>query len=227
MGSETIRCNVCGAEVDKDTVNCPYCGCSVKGDDTPATVYTAEQPESEAEEETTSSFDYVNTFKNARPNPYKKPETEQERVDALMFTWAKVLKLLMGISILRFLMTLTEFLSGTVYKEAGTTMELAYSYYGKPLKNLDTFYEIALVVMMIVAVAAIIALNRFKSTAGILVIAGYAGSLLAGIVIAAGRTVIFEVNNFRAPVVAGLVGSAVMLIVNIIYFKKSKHIFVN
>lgn len=227
MGLETIRCNVCGAEVAKDSTTCPYCGCSVKGDGETPTVYTSETAEKEAQEEVTSSFDYVNSFRNARPNPYKKPETEQEKADALKFTWAKILRILMGLSALGFVKNLTEMLSGITYKDAGTTAELAYSYYGKPLKYLDTFYEIVMVVLMVLAIAAIIALNRFKSTAAFFVIAGYAGSVLAGIAVAAGRTVIFGVNNFRAPVIGSMLGSVFMLIINIIYFKKSKNIFVN
>jgi len=227
MGLETIRCNVCGAAVDKGTTTCPYCGCSVKGDGQAATVYTAETLTPEAEEEITSSFDYVNSFKKAQANPYRVPETKEEKTEAALVSGAKFFKLLMIIGIIRRLEALSSFLTGGVYKSAGATAEEVYAFYGNALRYLDIFYEIALVILTVSAVFGIVALSKFKSTACYWVVGTYAGSIVATLAMLIGRTVIFGVNNFEKMSVLGLAFSAFFTIVLFVYFKKTKHIFVN
>ena len=203
---ETIRCNVCGAEVDKDTINCPYCGCSVKGDGSSNVVYNAEEPAEETEE-VTSSF--------------------EEKAEAACVNGAKAFKWLMILGVIRRLEALSNFLTGNIYRDANTTAEVAYAYYGNSLKYLDTFYEIAMAILIVTAIMGIIALSIFNATSSYWVVGTYAGTIVATLAMLTGRTVIFGVNNFDTVSLIGLGISTFVLVVLISFFKKTKHIFVN
>ena len=229
MGLDTIKCNVCGAEVDKDTTTCPYCGCMVQGDGSSNVVYTSEETGSESgveTEEASSSFDYVKTFKRNASMAIADDSTDLKK-DRARYSWANFLRAILAFSILRYVYGLSNLLTGTVYKDNGTTAEDMYAFYGNSLKYLDIFYELMLVLAIILAVMAFSAINKLKSTAGFLVTAVYAVSLVSGIVLIGGRTLIFGVNNFDRTTVASMCFAVIMMTVNIIFFKKSKHIFVN
>ncbi|MBR6309068.1 MAG: zinc ribbon domain-containing protein [Lachnospiraceae bacterium] len=213
-----MRCNVCGAQVDDGTKTCPYCGCAVEGDGKETTVYSASGEvnanESAAPVNGATSFDYSSVSREAGP--------------AVGLKWAHFLGYFaLWIGALANLANGIRLLTGSLYEEQGVTAEMVYAFWGNSLKYADKFYSVCLIITAVLAVCGAVAILKYKAIAGTLVSAVYAVNAISGIAYIAMTTHILGQSTLDYQTAVSIIVAIVFFCVNIVYFKKRKHIFVN
>lgn len=209
-----MKCNVCGAEIDEGTVTCPYCGCAPEGDGRKTTVY--------------SSTEAGNADAGSADSTSFSEGYEGVSEPAVGLKWANFLgyfALWMG-ALVNVAMSY-EILSGNHYNNGFTTAEMIYDFYGKGLKYADIFYGACLLVAALLAVIGAMSILKFKASAVKLIPGIYLYNTVVVTVYCALATGITEVNYFSLSQVFVIIFSVIMFCVNLGYFNKRRHIFVN
>lgn len=120
--------------------------------------------------------------------------------------------------------------TGKQYELYGDTpAEWVYAFFDG-LKQLDMFYGIVLLALGVLCIVDRFQLAGFKRIGPKLLLVLYAANLVLGIiyVVAASKITGLEISDMAdSRTVASLVMSAVMVVVNAIYYKKRAHLFVN
>lgn len=124
------------------------------------------------------------------------------------------------------LITAFKFLTGMVYGSRDDA-EMVYAVFGGGLKAVDMISGVLLLVAVVVAVMAALAIIKFKASARPLVIAVYALIIAVNIFYVIATSAILGSSTLDGATAGSTVASIVFLIINIIYFGKRKHIFVN
>lgn len=209
-----MKCNVCGAEIDEGTVTCPYCGCAPEGDGRKTTVY--------------SSTEAGNADAGSADSTSFSEGYEGVSEPAVGLKWANFLgyfALWMG-ALVNVAMSY-EILSGDHYNNGFTTAEMIYDFYGKGLKYADIFYGACLPVAALLAVIGAMSILKFKASAVKLISGIYLYNTVVVTVYCALATGITGVNYFSLSQVLVIIFSVIMFCVNLGYFNKRRHIFVN
>lgn len=209
-----MKCNVCGAEIDEGTVTCPYCGCAPEGDGRKTTVY--------------SSTEAGNADAGSADSTSFSEGYEGVSEPAVGLKWANFLgyfALWMG-ALVNVAMAY-EILSGDHYNNGFTTAEMIYDFYGKGLKYADIFYGACLPVAALLAVIGAMSILKFKASAVKLIPGIYLYNTVVVTVYCALATGITGVNYFSLSQVLVIIFSVIMFCVNLGYFNKRRHIFVN
>lgn len=216
-----MRCNVCGAQLDDGTKTCPYCGCATEGDGKQVTVYTASDA---------STVENTGINADAAISPAFMTDSSVGREDgpSVGLKWAHFLGYFaLWIGALINLSNGVRWLTGSIYEENGVPAETVYEFWGNSLRYADKFFAISMLVLSVLAVCAALSILKYKAVAGTLVCALY--GLIA---VSLSAYVVMESHIFRQNVLdyltAGyIIVTIVFFFVNIVYFKKRKHIFVN
>jgi hypothetical protein len=215
-----MRCNVCGAKLDDGTKTCPYCGCAAEGDGKEITVYTASDA---------SVAEGASNNANATISPAFMTDSSvgREVGPSVGLKWAHFLGYFaLWIGALSNLSIAVQLLTGSVYEGGGVNAEMVYSVYGS-LRYADRFYAISVLVLAGLAVFAAISILKYKAMAGTLVCALYGLNTIAGIAYIVMTSHILGASTMDYNTAASILVSIVFFFVNIVYFKKRKHIFVN
>ena len=215
-----MRCNVCGAQLDEGTKTCPYCGCATEGDGKEITVYTAS--DASVVENTGINADAAISTAFMTDS-----SVGREEGPSVGLKWAHFLGYFaLWIGALVDLSSAVQMLTGSLYDVGGANAEMVYRVYGS-LRYVDKFYGIGLLVLAGLAVLAAISILRYKAMAGTLVCALNGLSFLVGIAYIVMLSHIIGHNQMNASNAVGTLISIAFFCVNIVYFKKRKHIFVN
>lgn len=209
-----MKCNVCGAEIDEGTLTCPYCGCAPKGDGKKITVYSSTEAGATGDGSTDAFSFSAGSATETRPMTGLK--------------WANFLgyfALWMG-ALANVAMSY-EILSGNHYNDGYTTAEMIYDFYGKGLKYADIFYGACLLVAALLAVIGAMSILKFKASAVKFIPGIYLYNTVVVTVYCALATGITGVNYFSTGQVLVIIFGVIMFCVNLGYFNKRRHIFVN
>ena len=216
-----MRCNVCGAQLDDGTKTCPYCGCATEGDGKQVTVYTAS--DASAQE---SAGDNANA--TISPAFMTDSSVGREVGPSVGLKWAHFLGYFaLWIGALANLANGIRLLNGSLYEEQGVTAEMVYAFWGNSLKYADKFYSVCLIILAVLAACGAVAILKYKAIAGTLVSAVYAVNAISGIAYIAMTTHIVGQSTLDPQTAVSIIVAIVFFCVNIFYFKKRKHIFVN
>lgn len=209
-----MKCNVCGAEIDEGTVTCPYCGCAPEGDGRKKTVYSSTEA-GNADAGSSNSASFSEGYKGVSE-------------PAVGLKWANFLGyFLLWIGALANVATAYEVFSGGHYNKGFTTAELVYEFYGNGLKYADKFYGACLLFAALLGVITAMAILKFKSSAIKLVPAIYLYNAIVVTVYCALVSGITGVNYFSPAQIVAIIMGVIMVCINVVYFNKRKHIFVN
>ena len=124
------------------------------------------------------------------------------------------------------LYTAFQYLTGLLYGSKEDA-EMVYAVFGGTLKAVDMICGVLLLGAVVCAVMAALAIIKFKASARPLVIAVYAIIIAVDLLYVIATSAILGASTLDATIAANIVVSIVFLIVNIVYFGKRKHIFVN
>ena len=103
-----------------------------------------------------------------------------------------------------------------------------YSYF-KGLRTVDLIYGVLCLGLVALALVARFSLSGFKKNGPTMLYILYGANILFGIIYAIAVGIVCHDMSiaFSSGTIGSLVGSGVMLAVNIVYFNKRKHLFVN
>ncbi len=116
-------------------------------------------------------------------------------------------------------------MTGMAYEAEGLTAAEVYAFFPK-LESIDFIYGLGLIVLGVYAIATRYALARYKSFAPIMLYALYAVNLVGAVVYAVMVAPILQVRITKIAEIPSLIGTLVMLIINIVYFQKRADLFV-
>ena len=123
------------------------------------------------------------------------------------------------------LITAIRYFAGSIYGENSAGI---YSYF-KGLKTVDIIYGVLCLGLVALALVARFSLSGFKKNGPTLLYTLYGANILFGVIYAIAVGIVCHDMSiaFSPGTIGGFIGSGVMLAVNIIYFNKRKHMFVN
>ena len=213
-------CQKCGAQLLDSSAFCPSCGASTNGQQP---TYQSQQPPVQPQQPS-----YAQT-ENARP-AYSQPDAQQAAAPALPMGWFKfmIYFALFAGAVLNFV-TAIQMLTGSQY---GDSKDLVYAFFGS-LKTIDVLMGIVLLGLVAFTIFVRFQLAGFKANGPkmlyILYVAVLAFNILYLILVASAisKSGMGIGDLLSGSVIGTLIGSAVMLIVNKIYFDKRKALFVN
>ncbi len=160
------------------------------------------------------------------PEPYTQPAPEdQEPTPQHPMKWYKFLiyfSLWAG-GIMNILGALP-YLTGSIYEGAA---EFVYAAFPK-LKFLDLFLAIALIALGVFCIITRYSLANFEAKGPTLLMLVYAANIVVPVIyLAASYSIIDVTPEIDPETVGSLASSAIMIVVNKIYFDKRKDLFVN
>lgn len=118
------------------------------------------------------------------------------------------------------------YLTGSIYQsQAGVSAELTYSVFPQ-LSAIDKFYGICLIGLAVMAIITRNKLAKFRTGAPTLYYIFLIASLVVGIIYMIGVFAVIGEANFSS-VSGSIVSSCVLLAINVVYFGKRQHLFVN
>lgn len=224
-------CKQCGKEVDESVTFCPQCGTKIE-----VAEESAEQPVLNAVNQPVNA-EQPNVQSQPQPQPiFQNQPVQNPVVQTLGMNWYKFLIYfaLFAAAVLNFSASLMYF-TGEIYNMSGESVgsEWIYGFFPS-LKGLDVFMGIVALVMCAGAIFVRFQLAKFKKNGPlfyfILIGVNIATSIIYMI---ASAVILADISNYTTTItispsqIVGLITNFVILILNIIYFNKRKHLFVN
>ena len=118
-------------------------------------------------------------------------------------------------------------LTGTVYSVTGIPASDIYAYYGQGLHVLDIVMGVVMIAIAVFSIIVRFQLAGYKKQGPKMLLVLYAVNLVVSLAYSLAVSAITSINVMDSSSVGGLVISAVMIVVNYIYFKKRAHLFCN
>lgn len=231
-------CGKCGAELPDNAVICSYCGESVS-----ATVGAAADTQSGAAGYNAQPAQQPPTYQQnyAQPNNGYTDQYQSQMNNATFNTglqnvypmkWYKFLiyfSLFAG-AVLNFISGIM-CMNGTQYEGDGITADMVYAFYDG-LKETDMIFGIACIVSAVLLIYTRFLLAGYKRNAPMMVTVSYAFTCVASLIYVIAVSVILsnagiDASETISSEIPSLIGAAVMIVVNYIYFNKRKALFVN
>lgn len=119
------------------------------------------------------------------------------------------------------------YLTGMIYYTMRTSPEFIYNYWGMSLKIADVVYGVVLLLLAAFAVVTRQMLAKFKKSGPMLYYIYLILQLCVSLLYVIITCIIAQTVAIEPSSVSSIVISITMIIVNVIYFKKRKHLFVN
>ena len=118
-------------------------------------------------------------------------------------------------------------LTGMTYAAVGVTARDVYAYYGEGLHVLDIVMGVAMIGLAVFSIIVRFQLAGYKKQSPKMLLVLYGVSLVVSILYSIIAGAITHVNMVDSSTISSLVVSAVMIVVNYVYFKKRAHLFCN
>lgn len=237
-------CSNCGTKCHDDTKFCPSCGSKIADEQQPANVQQNFNQQNENQTNYQQNYtqpDYnqqnfnqqnYNQPNYNQPNNYVQPQNynapQMYNVQPAM-NWYKFLiyfALFAG-AVVNCIFAILQ-MTGMVYGTESGYSVAEYVYLAFPaLRFLDIFYGILLIALAAFQVFTRFQLAGFKKNAPNLVLMIYAAGIAISLLYLAISSIICGTSTFDASSIGSIIGSAVMIIVNKVYFDKRKDMFVN
>ncbi|MBO4468352.1 MAG: zinc ribbon domain-containing protein [Clostridia bacterium] len=228
-------CPKCNAQLGDNMTFCPTCG----------TVFSAPQqqppvggynPYSNPQQQPPMGGYNPNANPYANPNPNPQPNP---MAPALPMNWYKFLIYFMlfasaALNVISGIMYITGSVY-SIYGGSGANAEEIYRYFPN-LKTVDIIYGLFALCCAGLAIYARFALAGFKRNGPALVLAVYAVAAVANLFYVIGfnaalgevsQYIQSEMSQFTTSMITSLIVSVVVAILNLVYFNKRKHLFVN
>lgn len=118
-------------------------------------------------------------------------------------------------------------ITGMQYETAETSAELVYLIFPS-LKSVDTMYGVALLALAAFAVFTRFALAKYKTFAPLCLYITYGAGTAVSLIYSVAVSNIIKTSVFEDPaIIASIVTSIVMIVINVVYFNKRKELFTN
>ncbi len=115
------------------------------------------------------------------------------------------------------------YLTGNIYISQGVTANLVYAIFPS-MKGFDLFNGIACFALGVFAIITRFALAKYKKSGPMFLYSLYVANAVVALIYGIGATVALGEVAFN-PISIG--GTVLMIVLNVVYFNKRKHLFVN
>lgn len=154
---------------------------------------------------------------------YRGEHPYMERQEMPMKWYKFVIYVQLFLSLLSALGTAMNFFMGIQY---GEYAEHVYAYYGG-LKAIDILMGVLCLGQVVLVIAARQSLAHFRKNGPNLYYAVWGYSIVSNIVHIIGLVAVGAAGEGMSAIVGQIIGAAIMLVLNVMYFKKRMHLFVN
>ena len=240
-------CKQCGTQLDASAKFCPQCGTMVEiAENTPIAQPTVENTASQQanqtvniEQPTIQQTQQAQTF-NQQP-VYQNQPMQNQMVQPLGMNWYKFIIYfqLFACAVIN-LFVGSMYISGEIYNLQSASdnysshfgysvSKLIYEYFSE-LKAIDVMYGIISLGIAVFAIVVRMRLAKFKKDGPIFYYILQGVSIVASIIYMTIFIIIMsDIREFTIPssLISSLTTSIILLVINIIYFNKRKHLFVN
>ncbi|MBE6626824.1 MAG: zinc ribbon domain-containing protein [Ruminococcaceae bacterium] len=213
-------CPNCGSEIKDGARFCVSCGKPVENN---SGAVANEQP---------NQYYQSNQYQQAPYNQYQYTQPVQPVQPALGMKWFKfvIYFSLWAGAILNIGYAIMAFTGAHYETEYEGAAELVYAMF-EELKTIDLLYGLAMIALAVYMIVARFRLAGYYKNGPAMFISTYAIALLISVVYyVAVLTVVPEVadaDNVVSNLVGNAIGNGLMILLNSIYFKKRKHMFIN
>ena len=220
----------CGAEMPEGTVICTVCGAPMESAQADAEQATVVEETAQANENV-EAVQQTNEGAGATQQTAGQPTMNQAAIPDMPMKWFKFViyfQLIVGpiINIISGLMTMT----GSIYDMQNSSSDFVYSVFPS-LSTLDKIYGVVLIIVSIIGFVARQKLAKFCTDGPKWYFTFLGTSLGAIIFYTVGSLSIYgqylsgsEVNG---QTYGQIIGFVLLIVLNIVYFNKRKHLFVN
>lgn len=223
-----MRCTACGYNAEDGVEFCPNCGEYLgKNQRNNNQFYNEPKVDDQAKKgsEPNGESGGFNTNSNPEPINFDIPMNQSYNTEPVRpMRWYKFLiyfaffaGAVLNIS------TGFQYLTGTIY---GETADLVYEVFPS-LKPLDALMGLACFALAVFNIVTRNSLAKFKANALTLMTAMYVSSMVINVVYSIIAAGIIEIGVPVGEIIGTCLGSAIMLVINYVYLKNRKYMFVN
>ena len=216
-----MYCRFCGTKIPDNVKFCPECGANLAP--VPSAAPEESAPAAPAAPEIPTPFDPT----PYDPAPYSAdPFASADVVAAPQrgMKWFKfIIYFQLWASMLVYLVTAGKYLTGAYYEGSA---EMVYDFF-PALQPLDIVMGVVCLALAVYAVVVQRALAKFRAKGPMMYYLMYIVNTAVTVLYLLIASIIIGQSAFTAEVAGSIIGSIVMLFVNIPYFNNRKHLFVN
>lgn len=216
-----MYCRFCGTKIPDNVKFCPECGANLAP--VPSAAPEESAPAAPAAPEIPTPFDPT----PYDPAPYSADSFASADVAAAPqrgMKWFKfIIYFQLWASMLVYLVTAGKYLTGAYYEGSA---EMVYDFF-PALQPLDIVMGVFCLALAVYAVVVQRALAKFRAKGPMMYYLMYIVNTAATVLYLLIGSIIIGQSAFTAEVAGSIIGSLVMLFVNIPYFNNRKHLFVN
>ena len=211
-----MYCRFCGTKIPDNVKFCPECGANLAP--VPSAAPEESAPAAPAVPEIPTPYD---------PAPYSADPFASADVAAAPqrgMKWFKfIIYFQLWASMLVYLVTAGKYFTGAYYEGSA---EMVYDFF-PALQPLDIVMGVLCLALAVYAVVVQRALAKFRAKGPMMYYLMYIVNTAATVLYLLIGSIIIGQSAFTAEVAGSIIGSLVMLFVNIPYFNNRKHLFVN
>ena len=216
-----MYCRFCGTKIPDNVKFCPECGANLAP--VPSAAPEGSAPAAPAAPEIPTPFDPT----PYDPAPYSADSFASADVAAAPqrgMKWFKfIIYFQLWASMLVYLVTAGKYLTGAYYEGSA---EMVYDFF-PALQPLDIVMGVFCLALAVYAVVVQRALAKFRAKGPMMYYLMYIVNTAVTVLYLIIGSIIIGQSAFTAEVAGSIIGSIVMLFVNIPYFNNRKHLFVN
>ena len=216
-----MYCRFCGTKIPDNVKFCPECGANLAP--VPSAAPEESAPAAPAAPEIPTPFDPT----PYDPAPYSADSFASADVAAAPqrgMKWFKfIIYFQLWASMLVYLVTAGKYLTGAYYEGSA---EMVYDFF-PALQPLDIVMGVVCLALAVYAVVVQRALAKFRAKGPMMYYLMYIVNTAVTVLYLIIGSIIIGQSAFTAEVAGSIIGSIVMLFVNIPYFNNRKHLFVN
>ena len=216
-----MYCRFCGTKIPDNVKFCPECGANLAP--VPSAAPEESAPAAPAAPEIPTPFDPT----PYDPAPYSADSFASADVAAAPqrgMKWFKfIIYFQLWASMLVYLVTAGKYLTGAYYEGSA---EMVYDFF-PALQPLDIVMGVFCLALAVYAVVVQRALAKFRAKGPMMYYLMYIVNTAVTVLYLIIGSIIIGQSAFTAEVAGSIIGSLVMLFVNIPYFNNRKHLFVN
>ena len=216
-----MYCRFCGTKIPDNVKFCPECGANLAP--VPSAAPEESAPAAPAAPEIPTPFDPT----PYDPAPYSADSFASADVAAAPqrgMKWFKfIIYFQLWASMLVYLVTAGKYFTGAYYEGSA---EMVYDFF-PALQPLDIVMGVFCLALAVYAVVVQRALAKFRAKGPMMYYLMYIVNTAATVLYLLIGSIIIGQSAFTAEVAGSIIGSLVMLFVNIPYFNNRKHLFVN
>ena len=216
-----MYCRFCGTKIPDNVKFCPECGANLAP--VPSAAPEESAPAAPAAPEIPTPFDPT----PYDPAPYSADSFASADVAAAPqrgMKWFKfIIYFQLWASMLVYLVTAGKYLTGAYYEGSA---EMVYDFF-PALQPLDIVMGVFCLALAVYAVVVQRALAKFRAKGPMMYYLMYIVNTAVTVLYLIIGSIIIGQSAFTAEVAGSIIGSIVMLFVNIPYFNNRKHLFVN